>query len=376
MTNPSKPIKVLQLGSPTGLYGAERWILALIKHLDPQKIESLVGVIKDEPGLEAPLCKEAEKLGFKTHQFEAFGKINFGVIKLIRQFLLQEKIDILHTHFYKTDIIGFLATRGTPCKIISTPHGWSKKMDFKLWCYEMLDRWIFPFIHAVAPLSQDLYDSLVKIPGLKKKLYLIRNGVDISEVEQSANVNGEIIQWKQHGYFILGYIGQLISRKGLDVLLRALTTFPDQRWKLFLVGDGPQRLELEQLTIRLGLVEHVYFVGFRQERLDFLRGFDVFVLPSRLEGIPRCLMEAMAAGIPIVASDIPGCNDLVQDSDTGLLFPVDNEEYLAKAIERMMKDKDLYDSVAGSAKKMVLSRYSSVRMAKEYEELFFTFAGQ
>lgn len=249
-------------------------------------------------------------------------------------------------------------------------------MDFKLWCYEMLDRWIFPFIHAVAPLSQDLYDSLVKIPGLKKKLYLIRNGVDISEVEQSANVNGEIIQWKQHGYFILGYIGQLISRKGLDVLLRALTTFPDQRWKLFLVGDGPQRLELEQLTIRLGLVEHVYFVGFRQERLDFLRGFDVFVLPSRLEGIPRCLMEAMAAGIPIVASDIPGCNDLVQDSDTGLLFPVDNEEYLAKAIERMMKDKDLYDSVAGSAKKMVLSRYSSVRMAKEYEELFFTFAGQ
>lgn len=371
MTNPSKPIKVLQLGSPTGLYGAERWILALIKHLDPQKIESLVGVIKDEPGLEAPLCKEAEKLGFKTHQFEAFGKINFGVIKLIRQFLLQEKIDILHTHFYKTDIIGFLATRGTPCKIISTPHGWSKKMDFKLWCYEMLDRLVFAFLDRVAPLSEDLHAPLTKIPGLDKKLCFIRNGVDLSEIIQSFEVNSALVEQKRAGNFILGYIGQLIPRKGLDTLLKALAMVGDIPWKFFLVGDGPQREELEGLAAELGIKDNIYFMGFRQDRLDFLRGFDVFILPSRLEGIPRCLMEAMAAGVPIVASDIPGCNDLIKDQKTGLLFELDDHGMLAETIQKIATHHELRARIAHEAKAHVNEFYSAARMAKEYETLFF-----
>ena len=141
----NKPIKVLQLGSPTGMYGAERWILALIKHLDPQKVTSIVGVIKDDDNQDAPLCQEAEKLGFRTQFFEAHGKINFSVIKQLREFIRQEKLDILHTHFYKTDIIGLLATRGTTCKIISTPHGWTESPDFKLRLYEAIDRMVFPF---------------------------------------------------------------------------------------------------------------------------------------------------------------------------------------------------------------------------------------
>jgi len=94
----SSQIRILQLGSPTGLYGAERWILALIKHLNPERIESLVGLIKDEPGLQSPLCSEAEKLGFKTHVFEAPGKINPTAVKLLRSFIQENNIDILHTH--------------------------------------------------------------------------------------------------------------------------------------------------------------------------------------------------------------------------------------------------------------------------------------
>ena len=157
---PLNKIRVLQLGSPTGLYGAERWILALIKHLDPEKVESIVAVIKDDPTLDAPLCREARKLGFRSHSIDAHGKVNFSAVKLLRKFIRENNIHVLHSHGYKTDLIGLVATRGTGCKIISTPHGWSQQADFKLRCYEFIDRLSFPLMDAVVPLSEKVYEGL------------------------------------------------------------------------------------------------------------------------------------------------------------------------------------------------------------------------
>ena len=241
----TKPIKVLQLGSPTGLYGAERWILALIKHLDPQKVESIVGAIKDESDLEVPLCSEAGKLGCKTHIFEAHGRVNLSIIKKLKQFILQHNIDILHTHFYKTDIIGFLATRSTPCKIISTPHGWTQNPDFKLRIYEIIDRMVFPFFDAVAPLSEKMLQQLGKIPGLKKKLHLIKNAVDVTEVASEKKIAKELIEWKGKGTFVIGYIGRLVTGKGLDILFRALTKLKELNWKLAIVGEGEEAAQAD-----------------------------------------------------------------------------------------------------------------------------------
>jgi glycosyltransferase involved in cell wall biosynthesis len=371
MTRPEK-IRVLQLGSPTGLYGAERWILALVKHLDRARVESIVGIIKDDTEQGAPLCHEAEKLGFKTQLFEGHGKVNFKVVRQIHRFIVQENITILHTHFYKTDIIGYLATRGTNCKIVSTPHGWSKKADFKLWCYERLDRLVFPLLDAVVPLSEDLYIPLKNVPVLKNKLHLIRNGVDLSEIAETQTINPDLLKQKKMGNFILGYIGQLIPRKGIDTLIKALAAVEDHPWRLFLVGDGPQRQELENLAREKGVFERIHFTGFRQDRLNYLRGFDIIVLPSRLEGIPRCLMEAMGAGVPIIASNIPGCNDLVQDQRTGLLFQVENQTMLTAMIEKMMKSSDLRKYFAQNAMDYVESNYSATQMAREYLKMFET----
>ncbi|MBM9514557.1 glycosyltransferase [Desulfogranum marinum] len=366
----NKPIKVLQLGSPSGLYGAERWILALIKYLDPQKVVSVVGVIKDDPKQDAKLCQEAKALGYETIEFEAHGKVNFSIIKQLKKYLVDERIDILHTHFYKTDIVGLLATRGISCKIISTPHGWSKNGDIKLWCYEMLDRIALPFMDAVAPLSEDLYQPLKKIPGLDKKLHLIINGVDLSEVSVSEVITPDVLAAKNSGKFILGYIGQLIPRKGLEVLLKALTNVKNIDWELYLVGEGEQREELQKLCQNMGIADSVHFVGFRQDRLEFLRGFDVFVLPSRLEGIPRCLMESMAANVPIIASNIPGCNDLIIHERTGLLFKLDDHADLSSQIEKLVKSEKLRSSLDKAAFSFVTENYSAAHMAQKYQKCF------
>jgi len=364
------PVRVLQLGNPTGLYGAERWILALVKHFDFKKVSPWVAAVKDDPCLEVPLCKEAEKLGIPSQVFEAHGRINLDGVRQLRGFIRQNGIHILHTHGYKTDVIGLLAVRGNGCKLVSTPHGWTKQADLKLWCYEMFNRCIFPFFDAVVPLSEQIYRPLQRLPGMKGKLNLIRNGVDISELDQVKEVSKEIKLLKEEGAFVIGYVGRLIPSKGLDVLLNAVAHLDSINWRLAIIGEGEQRSELEFLAQKLGVAKRVLFFGFRQDRISFLRGMDIFVLPSRTEGTPRCVMEAMAAGVPVVASDIPGCRTLVVDKKTGLLFPPDQVQRLMNVIKSVASEPVLRHSLAREGRRFVRSHFSAVRMAREYEELY------
>lgn len=374
-----KPLKVMQLGSPTGLYGAERWILALIKHLDPVKTETIVGAVRDSGSDPVPLCVEAENLGFSTATIDAPGKFNFSAVRKLKAYLQEQRIDILHTHFYKTDLLGLLATRGTNCKLVSTPHGWSSGVDLKLRVYEQLDRMAYPFMDAVVPLSEDLYRPLEARDHLfrwlrmssKSNVTLIRNGVDLSEVESCTQVADELSDWKDQGCFVVGYIGQLITRKGLDTLLKALHKLEmDIPWRAALIGEGEQRKELESLTIQLGISDRVRFFGYRENRLEFLRGFDAFVLPSHLEGIPRCLMEAMAAEKLVLASDIPGCNDLIEYRKNGLLFSEGDSVDLSQLLVEIVNNVDRCKELACQGFDDVKRNYSASSMALKYEHLF------
>lgn len=366
----SNSIRVLQLGNSTGLYGAERWILALVRHLPKMAVESFVAVIKDDPEQNALLCERASLLGLKTHVFEAHGKLSRSAIGQLRLFVKENKIDIVHTHGYKTDIVGLVAVRGTGCKILSTPHGWTANAGFKLRLYELIDRFVFRFLDAIVPLSQELYENIRNIPGVRGKVVLIENAVDIDEIEDEALISREILAWKNRGHSIIGYIGRLTKGKGISVLLKAFARLKLNSTRLAIVGDGEQLHELEQRVATLGIGDSVCFFGFRDDRIAFLRGFDVFVLPSRSEGTPRCLMEAMAVGVPVVATDIPGCRDLVEDNVTGLLFPVDDDESLADRLSVMLADSQLRDSVARGARALIRSRYSAEVMASRYAELY------
>lgn len=368
--NFQKKIKLLQLGNAGELYGAERWILALIKYLEPSHVKTWVASIRDEPSLRAPLCLEAERMGFPVKIFDFYGKYNFPVIRHLKKFIIENEIDIIHTHHYKTDLIGLLATKGTSCKCVSTPHGWTKNPDFKLLCYETINRFIFPFFDAVVPLSQDILEPLCLIPGLKNKLYLIENGVDIREIEDINCVATEINSLKKNGNFIIGYIGRLISAKGLDILFKAVADLAEPNWHVVVIGEGERKQDLISMTIELKIKDKVTFLGFKSDRLSYLKGFDVFVLPSKSEGTPRCLMEAMAAGIPVIASNIPGCRNLVDGKTTGLLFQSGNTYDLAESLKRLSIDSKLRNNLSRKGQQYIKENFSSVVMARRYQNLF------
>jgi len=366
----NRPIRVLQIGNPTGLYGAERWILALITHLSPRQVESWVAVIKDDPELTAPVCAAAAQSGFRTQIFESYGKLSRSAIRQLRDFIRAHHIDIVHTHGYKTDILGRLAVRGTSCKAVSTPHGWGATPGLRLKLYEALDRMALRFFDAVVPLSRAMFDGLSHLGLGKDRLHLIENGVDLTEIDATHDLPDDLALLRAEGALVIGYVGRLDRGKRVDTLIRAVHALPAGRTFLCLVGEGPERPALEQLAGTLLAPGQYTFMGFRTDRIALMRGFDLFVLPSMHEGIPRCLMEAMAAGIAAIASNIPGCRELVIDQETGLLFPAGDALALARHLQTLSANPELRARLAQSGQAHIRQHFSAQAMAQRYTALY------
>ena len=149
-------------------------------------------------------------------------------------------------------------------------------------------------------------------------------------------------------------VARLVPQKGLDVLIRAFASLPEsvrEGWSVILVGDGPHRQALEALAIDVGLRHSIRFEGFRPDPLVFMRRASIFALPSRFEGMPNALLEAMAAGLPSVVSDAsPGPLEMVSDGLQGLVVPSGDVNAFAAALERLMLDAKLRDRYGDAAR--------------------------
>ena len=169
------------------------------------------------------------------------------------------------------------------------------------------------------------------------------------------------------------YVGRLHSQKGLDTLLHAFAVLRrqlDHRVTLRIVGAGPLGDTLVALADRLGISAAVDFVGQRDDVVRELDGADVFVLPSRAEGLSNALLEAMAAGIPPIVSDIPGNRDVVEDGRTGLVVAVDDVAALASALARVLTDERLRSALGSAARVAADESYGLGSVAARYEDLY------
>ncbi len=364
-------IKVAQLIGSMGVFGAERWILALMSHLDSRRVECCLVNLVDEPGETSAVVQEARKRGLKAFDLYTGGRFNPLAAWRLGKWVRQNGYHILHSHGYKSDFVAFLAAKLCHTKVISTPHGWSKEPDLKLKLYENLDRFLLCYFDCVCPLSSDLESGLIKSGIPKHKIRTILNAVDLDEIK------GITPAQKDSDKMVIGYVGQLIARKNLKVLLRAFKEVIKHKKEavLTLVGDGPLRSELEKQVLTLNLKKNVIFTGYRPDAVSLLKNFTIFVLPSLLEGIPRCLMETMAVGVPVVASDIPGNRTLVEHGKTGLLFPANDAQKLAEAILYLLNHPEEARQITQNARTKIEKKFSAQRMAREYMGLYYTLAG-
>ncbi len=370
-------IQVAQFICPAGFYGAERWILALAKNLDkavcPPKL-----VVTMEPGMgELEVVKHFRDLGGEVVEIATRGRFDFTAVSALKDYVREHGIQILHTHGYKSDIIGLLAARMAGIKALSTPHGFENAQDLKLRSYIWLGNQFLKRFDHVAPLSTQLLADLDQIGVNRKKVTYIQNGVDLDEVEaQFSDPDNPLVHEKKMKR--VGFIGQLISRKNithlLDVFAEVTDKFPQA--ELVLIGDGDERQQLELQAAQKLAGKQVSFLGFRDDRLAWLQSFDAFVMTSSLEGIPRCLMEAMAMGVPICAYDISGVDQLIEHGVNGQLAPFGDKAQLAAHLHQILSDDAFASDLAQRARDYVYERFSGQRMAGEYVELYQTMLGQ
>ncbi|BFT29628.1 hypothetical protein D210916BOD24_08040 [Alteromonas sp. D210916BOD_24] len=359
-------MKVLQFICSTGFYGAERWVLALSKHLPSQVSSELVVTL--EPGTEElELVKQFREIG-PTHAIPMQGRFDLTAVSKLAALIKQRNIDIIHTHGYKSDILGIMAAKkaGIPCVV--TPHGFENADDLKLRAFIWLGCQAMRFADKVVPLSKQLVKDVEKFKIPAHKLAYIQNGVDLSEVEAVRLTKSP----KTTNTKTIGFVGQMISRKNITAILNCFDALYKKRQDIALVllGDGEEREKLEAFAQSLHSAEAITFLGFRTDRLQLLRDFDLFVMTSTLEGIPRCLMEACAMEIPVSAYDIAGVDQLITHNESGLLAQLHDEAQLQTDWEKLLDDEAFAASLASKAKTYVENNFSAKRMADEYFTLF------
>lgn len=366
-----EPIRVLQFITPSGFYGAERWVLALARNIDPESVICDLAVTREGVGQDLTLADVYPvDHGRAVHYLDMKGRFDLRVIAELARVIRERKIGIIHTHGYKSDILGLLAARRTGIPCVSTPHGFSGKVGWKLGTFIKIGIYVLRHFDRVAPLSEELMSDMRRFRVPEENTRFIRNGVDLTEIDEA--IGGFSSAKEEAGVHTLGFIGQMIPRKGLGDLLTVFDALyrRNPRLKLQLIGDGRERQVLESRAQALDSRDGIAFLGFRTDRLELLAGMDLFVMTSSLEGIPRCLMEAMAVGVPVVAYDIPGVNQLITHGETGMLAPYGDKVALERCCREVLEDQALSSSLINKGRRMIGEHYSAARMAREYENLF------
>lgn len=167
---------------------------------------------------------------------------------------------------------------------------------------------------------------------------------------------------------VIGAIGRLEPQKGFDVLIRALSRLENAT--LLVVGDGSQRVHLEQLAREVGVDERIVWSGWRDDARGLLPSFDVLAFPSRFEGFPLAVLEALLAQSAVVAANVGSVGEVVHDGETGLLVPPEDPVALAEAIRRLLADEGLRRLVGEAGRRLVLERFTAAHMTRAFEALY------
>lgn len=216
-------------------------------------------------------------------------------------------------------------------------------------------------------VSQGVADTLVAQGIEAARCRVVLNGVDAEQPLPDRGAARRLYGYGEQA-IVVGAVGSLVPRKGVATLLDALSELPDLQ--ALIVGDGPQRAELEQRARNLGIARRVRFTGFRQQPLQDMAAMDIFCLPSQREGLPRVILEAMLLGKPVVATDIPGSRELVRDGETGLRVPWNDAVALRDALRRLAGDAALRERMGRRGAEVVRAEYSIRSYVEGVERIF------
>ena len=353
-------MRVLHLISSGGFYGAESMLLALAEAQLRAGLHPIIGVFLDERERHVELFDRAAGLGIEAHLIPCDGRWDESAVDYIRA-LLDRQVTLLHCHGYKADIYGFAAAWRRKIPLISTCHNWPDRR-LSMRAYAVLDRFILRWFDQVTTPSKYVAATL-------KKATVIENGIDAARFQNAEpSLRRELARHR----ILIGVVGRLVHEKGGEVFLRAAKTVlaANRSVGFVFIGDGPCRGAWEALAAGLGIREHLFFTGTRTDMPNVYASLDILVLPSLEEAMPMCLLEGLAAGLPVIATRVGEVPKLIASGVTGELIVAGDSKVLSAAILHFIDNLSEARSMGLNGQALVAGSFSSDVMARNYLSIY------
>ncbi len=286
----------------------------------------------------------------------------FKTIIILKSIIKKERIGIIHSHHRMAAFYAQLLKMQHPkLRLIYTAHNvYTDKK--KLSHFSFRDTKIIACGKSVEKNLTDFY----QLPS--NQIALITNSVKKPELHET-----NLLPPKPKGQVYLASISRITNDKGIDIFIQALSLIKQNNslnFHAFIIGDGEQRHELENQTKRLGLSNHITFLGFQQDALSIITPIDILISPSRREGLPLTLIELLAIGKPVIVSDIDNHKEIITDKRNGLLFKSEDTESLAAQIIRLATGLKLQSKIRQNAKSTYDHTYNYINFLKKYNSLY------
>jgi glycosyltransferase involved in cell wall biosynthesis len=358
--------------------GAQKHLLEVLARLDRRRFSPMLCcLVTDRPGaddlLGAARALEVPVLDARIRDgANALGRPDTvrQMVRIARE-MRRAKVEIVHSYLFHANWFGTLTARlaRVPVAIVS-----KRNVDV----YERArDRWACRIVNRLADcvtaVAQGVAEHVARTEGCRRdKIVVVPNGIDVTAGDRAGAAARPEDQGPAADHLVVGTIARLVWYKGHQELIEAFARVRREHGsaRLALVGDGPLRPALGEQADALGLNGSVRFLGTVPRAWRLLPHFDVFVLPSRWEGMSNGLLEAMAAGRPIVATTVGGNPELIADGETGLLVPPENPEALAAAILRLVRDPALARRLGEAARRRVVQDYTLEAVVRRMENLY------
>jgi len=347
-----------------GLGGAEQVVIRLARAAAAGGHRVSVFTL-NEQGQFAPQLIER---GIAVVSMHKRGAWDLGIIGRLKRAFIERGVDVVHTHLWGANVWGRLAANAAGLAVVVTEHNvdtWKKTHHF------MIDRWLSPRCDALVAVSQEVR-QFYEARGIGRGRWdVIYNGIEAPDAERA---RGQAYAALGIGASarVVGLLGRLVPAKAPLVFLEAVALaaqkVPDL--KALVIGDGPLRADVEAFIQKRGLSPRVVLTGVRQDIPELLAGLDVLAFSSEREGLSMAMLEAMAAGVPVVATRVGGTPELIEHERTGLLVEPANPAQLAEGIARLCQNGQQADAIRRAAQQHVAERFSLRAMVGAHESVY------
>ena len=361
-------IRVLHLVDDLDVGGLERVVCQCARYLPSDRYQVAVWAL----GRDGPMADVIRQAGGAVRVLSLRSCYHPAVIRRFIRELRAERPDIVHTHTYFTNTLARLALWAGRCPAAHVAHVHNVYSQYR-WHHRVVEKGLSRRSFRIICCSAAVRDFVCRAEGIQpEKTCVIPNGVDVEAFEARPAFDRGALGLAEDDFVVMT-VASLTAKKGHAYFVRALRRLCriNARIKYLVVGDGPRRETLHNLVATEGLEDHVVFLGVRSDVPALMGLADVFVLPSLTEGMPLVVMEAMAAGLPVVATNVGGTPELVRDGLTGRLVRPANEDDLVEAVTAIMRDEPLrreYSRQAGILGRGFAARETVRRIERVYRE--------